>query len=109
MSAPGSRVYPDVGNGGYRSQHTDVHLVYDSATNKLTVKPKKGDADVVFLVTGETRIVGPGVAQGTPSLFASLTKESRLNVTGRTDRATSANTARLVVIQAPKKPKTKTD
>ena len=35
LSAPGSRVYPDVGNGGYRSLHTDVHLVYDSGTNKL--------------------------------------------------------------------------
>jgi hypothetical protein len=33
LSAPGSRVYPDVGNGGYKSLHTDVHVVYRSATN----------------------------------------------------------------------------
>jgi hypothetical protein len=82
---------------------------FDSATNKLTVAPKKGGDNVVFLVTSETRIVGPGVTQGTPSLLAGLTKESRLNVTGRTDRATNTSTARLVVIQAPKKPKTKAD
>ena len=35
LSTPGSRVYPDVGNGGYKSLHTDVHLAYDSATNKF--------------------------------------------------------------------------
>ena len=35
LSAPGARVYPDVGNGGYRSVHTGVHLVYNSATNRF--------------------------------------------------------------------------
>ena len=35
LSTPGSRVYPDVGNGGYKSLHTDVHLRYDSASNKF--------------------------------------------------------------------------
>ena len=35
LSAPGSRVYPDVGNGGYRSVHTGVHLVYNSTTNRF--------------------------------------------------------------------------
>jgi hypothetical protein len=35
LSTPGSRVYPDVGNGGYRSVHTDVHMVYDSGRNRF--------------------------------------------------------------------------
>ena len=35
LSKPGSRVYPDVGNGGYRSVHTAVRLVYDNATNRF--------------------------------------------------------------------------
>src|SRR6266496_1111934 len=33
LSAPGSHLYPDTGNGGYTSVHTDVHLVYDGAAN----------------------------------------------------------------------------
>lgn len=35
LSAPGSRVYPEMGNGGYRSVHTDVHMVYDSGRNRF--------------------------------------------------------------------------
>jgi hypothetical protein len=34
-SSPGSRMYPDTGNGGYRSVHTDVYLVYDAKTNRF--------------------------------------------------------------------------
>ena len=33
LASPGSRLYPETGNGGYRSVHTDVHLVYDAGTN----------------------------------------------------------------------------
>src|SRR5262245_5912550 len=33
LSAPGSRVYPEMGNGGYTSLHTDVVMVYDAPTN----------------------------------------------------------------------------
>jgi Peptidase family M1 domain len=33
LSPPGSRLYPDTGNGGYTSLHTLVHLVYDATTN----------------------------------------------------------------------------
>jgi hypothetical protein len=29
----GDRLYPDTGNGGYRSVHTDVEMVYDAGTN----------------------------------------------------------------------------
>ena len=29
----GDRMYPDTGNGGYRSVHTDVDMVYDATTN----------------------------------------------------------------------------
>ena len=33
LSAPGTRVYPETGNGGYRSTHTDVFMVYDPVAN----------------------------------------------------------------------------
>jgi len=35
LSAPGSHLYPDTGNGGYTSVHTDVHLVYDAPSNQF--------------------------------------------------------------------------
>jgi Peptidase family M1 domain len=35
LSKPGDRVYPETGNGGYRSVHTDVHLRYDAASNRF--------------------------------------------------------------------------
>jgi hypothetical protein len=33
LSAPGSRLYPEVGNGGYVSVHSDVYNVYDAPAN----------------------------------------------------------------------------
>ena len=33
LSKAGQRVYPETGNGGYTSTHTDVNLVYDAPTN----------------------------------------------------------------------------
>jgi hypothetical protein len=33
LSPHGSRLYPDTGNGGYTSLHTDVHMVYDAVGN----------------------------------------------------------------------------
>jgi hypothetical protein len=33
LSPAGARVYPETGNGGYDSVHTDVHMVYDAGTN----------------------------------------------------------------------------
>src|SRR5882757_4982578 len=35
LSPPGARLYPDTGNGGYTSVHTDVHLVYDATANQF--------------------------------------------------------------------------
>ena len=35
LAQPGSRMYPDTGNGGYTSLHTLVHLVYDASTNRF--------------------------------------------------------------------------
>ena len=35
LSKPGDHVYPETGNGGYRSLHTDVHTVYDAPTNQF--------------------------------------------------------------------------
>ena len=33
LAPVGSHVYPETGNGGYTSVHTDVHMVYDADTN----------------------------------------------------------------------------
>jgi hypothetical protein len=35
LSQPGDHVYPDMGNGGYTSLHTDVHMVYDAPTDQF--------------------------------------------------------------------------
>ena len=35
LSPPGARLYPETGNGGYTSLHTDVHLVYDATANRF--------------------------------------------------------------------------
>jgi Peptidase family M1 domain len=35
LAPPGSHLYPDTGNGGYTSVHTDVHLVYDATSNRF--------------------------------------------------------------------------
>jgi hypothetical protein len=35
LSAPGSVLYPETGNGGYTSVHTLVHLVYDATANRF--------------------------------------------------------------------------
>ena len=33
LAKPGSRLYPETGNTGYSSVHTDVNLIYDAPTN----------------------------------------------------------------------------
>ena len=35
LSPPGARLYPETGNGGYTSLHTDVRLVYDATANRF--------------------------------------------------------------------------
>jgi hypothetical protein len=35
LSHHGDHVYPETGNGGYRSLHTDVHMIYNAVTNKF--------------------------------------------------------------------------
>jgi len=35
LSHFGDHVYPETGNGGYTSLHTDVHMVYDAKANQL--------------------------------------------------------------------------
>ena len=35
LAAPGSRVYPETGNGGYTSLHSDVRLIYRASTNRF--------------------------------------------------------------------------
>jgi Peptidase family M1 domain len=35
LSHFGDHVYPETGNGGYRSLHTDVHMIYDAKANQF--------------------------------------------------------------------------
>jgi hypothetical protein len=35
LAVPGERVYPEAGNGGYKSIHTDIYTVYDAIANLL--------------------------------------------------------------------------
>jgi hypothetical protein len=35
LSTFGAHVYPDTGNGGYVSVHTDIHMVYDATANRF--------------------------------------------------------------------------
>src|SRR5262245_50738148 len=35
LSHFGDHVYPETGNGGYTSLHTDVHMVYDAPSNRF--------------------------------------------------------------------------
>ncbi|HEY1621319.1 MAG TPA: M1 family aminopeptidase [Streptosporangiaceae bacterium] len=35
LSQPGTRVYPETGDGGYTSEHTSVHLVYAARANRF--------------------------------------------------------------------------
>ncbi len=42
LSPHGARVYPETGNGGYRSVHTDVHMVYDAGTQHLPGRQQRG-------------------------------------------------------------------
>jgi peptidase M1-like protein len=35
LSRPGDHVYPEMGNGGYTSLHTDVNLIYNAVENKF--------------------------------------------------------------------------
>ncbi len=35
LSKPGDRVYPEMGNGGYTSVHSDVNLIYDAVENEF--------------------------------------------------------------------------
>lgn len=35
LSQPGDILFPEVGNGGYRSDHTDLHLTYDARRNRF--------------------------------------------------------------------------
>ena len=35
LGTPGDRLYPETGNGGYRSLHTNVDMVYDATVNRF--------------------------------------------------------------------------
>ena len=35
LAPAGSHVYPETGNGGYVSVHTDVHMIYDAVRNRF--------------------------------------------------------------------------
>src|SRR6266536_6723819 len=35
LSHFGDHVYPETGNGGYTSLHTDIHMIYDAPSNRF--------------------------------------------------------------------------
>jgi hypothetical protein len=87
LSKPGDRVYPDQGNGGYTSLHTDLHIAYDTATNlflpgtraDLTVRTTQCLTDFSFdferaslsgSAAGPNMAVGAVSINGVPATFA---------------------------------------
>jgi Peptidase family M1 domain len=72
LAPPGSRLYPDTGNGGYISLHTDVHLVYDATAdqflpgNHVTLTDRAAQCLTSFSLDFERRSVnttaGPDMA-----------------------------------------------
>ncbi len=86
LGTPGGHLYPETGNGGYRSIHTNIHLVYDATNNRflpgngvelidkatqcltsfsLDFEPVSSDA-----VAGPDLVVGSVTVDGAPAAFA---------------------------------------
>ena len=40
LSHPGDRLYPDLGNGGYTSVHTDVDMAYDATHQPVPARQR---------------------------------------------------------------------
>ncbi len=86
LSNFGDRVYPDQGNGGYTSIHTDLHIVYDPQTNQflsgnhadLTVQATQCLTDLSFdferaamsaSAAGPSMTVSSVLVDGAPATF----------------------------------------
>jgi len=86
LSNFGDRVYPDQGNGGYASVHTDLHIVYDTAANlflpgnhaDLTIQATQCLSDFSFdfertamsgSAAGPNMTVGSVLVNGAPAAF----------------------------------------
>jgi hypothetical protein len=92
LAPPGDKVYPEGGNGGYKSVHTDTHLVYDAPTNTFlagtyadqTIRATQCLTDFSFdferhndfvdpdqpFVTGPDMTVSSVTVNGQPATFA---------------------------------------
>src|SRR5215469_5931532 len=49
LAPVGSRMYPETGNGGYTSVHTDVHMVYDASANTFLPGNNVAPASFTFV------------------------------------------------------------
>ena len=98
LSTFGSRLYPEMGNGGYTSLHTDLHLNYDAIANlflpgtsaDLQVRSTQCLSELSFDFeqtnghtadgTGPNMIVNSVEINGTPASFTFVDRKStRLN------------------------------
>ncbi|HST46548.1 M1 family aminopeptidase [Jatrophihabitans sp.] len=78
LSHYGDQLYPETGNGGYRSLHTDVHLVYDAPSNRflagthvdLTDRATQclTDFSLDFERSSSDRVAGPDLAVSSVSV-----------------------------------------
>src|SRR5262245_13513894 len=81
LSHFGDHVYPETGNGGYTSLHTDVHMVYDAPSNQflsgnhvvLTMRATQclTDFSLDFERTSVDPVNGPDMALGDVSVSGS--------------------------------------
>ncbi|MDP9073833.1 MAG: hypothetical protein M3N98_06575 [Actinomycetota bacterium] len=88
LGTPGDRIYPETGNGGYRSVHTNVRMVYDATANAFLPGNKVELTDQAtqcltsfsldFEATSPDTVAGPDLTissvmvDGSPATFAFL-------------------------------------
>lgn len=85
LGTPGDRLYPETGNGGYRSVHTNVDMVYDATGNRFLPGNKVELTDQATqcltefsldfehisadAVAGPNLVVGSVMVDGAPAAF----------------------------------------
>jgi hypothetical protein len=88
LAKPGSRLYPETGNTGYSSVHTDINLIYDAPTNlflpgthvdlqqkatqcltEFSLDFERTNTYVQGVVTGPNLTVGSITINGQPATF----------------------------------------
>jgi hypothetical protein len=112
LAKPGGRVYPEMGNGGYVSLHTDVYTVYDADANlflpgnRVDLKQRSTQCLTDFSLDFERnngRADGPDMTvnsvaiNGQPATFRFVQPTYPGDPNGQDDPNPAAHTARLVI------------